>query len=181
MSRRTPTGDSSVIDLTEEDQQPLRTSRIPANSSASPSPSDVAILRTIHQPSSEVVPLISSPAPPSRLRKLPFASLRANDEVAVLKVTKVARRLKAHQEVHLIPSEPTTTLTHTPSPAPVPESVPAASKRCPICFDALQNPSVTLCGHVYCRECITTVARSTKQCPICRKKLTNKGFHPLFL
>lgn len=167
MSKRSPT--KPVIDLTED--EPTK-AILNIFSPSTTNSSDVAILRTV----SEAVPVISSPAPSSHRRKQPAQSI--NEEVSVVKITKVLKKLKVHKEVHLIPSE--SVLTHTPSlaPDPTPSSAP---KRCPICFDTLQNPSVTLCGHVYCTDCIATVARSTKQCPICRKKLTNKGFHPIFL
>ena len=177
---------SSVIDLTVEESVSSSISDVATHSLLDSS--EVAILRTltdnrhIGSPSTEVVPLISSPASASASRrhskpKPPVSRSNKNiltvgEEVSVLKTVKLPRRPK---EILVIPSESIS------NPLPPPDPPTAASKRCPICFDSLQNPSVTLCGHVYCTECIMTVARSSKQCPICRKKLNIKGFHPLFL
>ena len=184
-----PKSDASVIDLTVEDS--LSVTSAPTaftKNTSSPDPSDVAILRTLQDnghtdPLLPLVPINSSPVPAPRRRKQPAAAnLTAVEDVSVLKTVKLPRKVGAKpKEILVIPSEPAL----TPAPLINADSSPTptltASKRCPICFDNLQNPSVTLCGHVYCTECITMATRSTKQCPICRKKLTVKGFHPLFL
>ncbi|XP_026764182.2 uncharacterized protein LOC113522628 [Galleria mellonella] len=55
---------------------------------------------------------------------------------------------------------------------------------CPICMDSLANNSVasTLCGHVFCMECIkAAIKTSGKKCPTCRKVLKGVGYHQLFL
>lgn len=194
MPPNTPESLSSVIDLTaEEPTVPTEPSTTVSNSS------DVAILRTLTDNGhigelpatvaspTEVVPISSSPLPAFRARgdRKPVSrtNLTAAEEVSLLKTVKLPRRASASKpkEILVIPSEPPATATAKTGTIEQASSGNPASKRCPICFDSLQNPSVTLCGHVYCTECITTVARSTKQCPICRKKLTVKGFHPLFL
>ena len=189
----TPESFSSVIDLTaEEPTVPIVPSSTASNSS------DVAILRTLTDNGhtgelsaivtspTEVVPITSSPLPASRTRggrkPVSRANLTAAEEVSLLKTVKLPRRTAAPKpkEILVIPSEPSAAAAKTGTTEQASSANPAP-KRCPICFDSLQNPSVTLCGHVYCTECITTVAKSTKQCPICRKKLTVRGFHPLFL
>jgi SNF2 family DNA or RNA helicase len=41
---------------------------------------------------------------------------------------------------------------------------------CPICCDAPEDPTVTPCGHVYCRECAIKIVRQCKgECPVCRR------------
>lgn len=188
----TPESLSSVIDLTaEEPTVPTAPTSTASNSS------DVAILRTLTDNghtgelpatvTTEVVPITSSPIPASRTRggrkPVSRANLTAAEEVSLLKTVKLPRRAAAPKpkEILVIPSEPPAAATAKTGTTEQASSGNPAPKRCPICFDSLQNPSVTLCGHVYCTECITTVAKSTKQCPICRKKLTVRGFHPLFL
>lgn len=59
---------------------------------------------------------------------------------------------------------------------------------CPICLDehstlASINKQLvsTICGHLFCNECIKTAIRNSKCCPTCRKRLTVKQFHPIFL
>ncbi len=56
------------------------------------------------------------------------------------------------------------------------------AKKCPICIDALSQPSATICGHVFCTSCISEAVREHHLCPICRKKLPKKnGYHAIFL
>lgn len=40
---------------------------------------------------------------------------------------------------------------------------------CPICFDKLQSPVVTYCGHVFCYDCIDRWLQKSDKCPICTK------------
>lgn len=58
--------------------------------------------------------------------------------------------------------------------------------QCPICFDEVTAATVTLCGHIFCLECIQqSVASSTARgqtrgrrgvglCPLCRKNVAFK-------
>lgn len=41
---------------------------------------------------------------------------------------------------------------------------------CPICFESTlqREPTVTKCGHVFCRECIEMSLRSSRKCPLCK-------------
>lgn len=53
---------------------------------------------------------------------------------------------------------------------------------CSICFENIQlrQPTSTVCGHMFCRGCITQAIDITKRCPICKRKLTNKQIHSLY-
>ncbi|KAJ4818848.1 RING/U-box superfamily protein [Rhynchospora pubera] len=64
-------------------------------------------------------------------------------------------------------------------PPPPPPKEPTFS--CPVCLSQLSEPCSTTCGHVFCQSCIKTAIQAQKKCPTCRKKLTNKGFHRLYL
>lgn len=83
----------------------------------------------------------------------------------------------------------------TTSTAPAPATVPTPSvansslnesiagrPTCPICMESLfkNNPHSTICGHMFCRPCITQAVQISKKCPLCNKKLTAKGFHPVY-
>jgi predicted RNA-binding protein YlxR (DUF448 family) len=49
--------------------------------------------------------------------------------------------------------------------------------KCHICLDKLIEPTMTKCGHMYCKGCIQKRVRSNKsnaQCPVCRKKISGR-------
>lgn len=55
---------------------------------------------------------------------------------------------------------------------------------CPICFQSLTNvnPTVAICGHIYCTSCISTMFNLSKEkinCALCRKSLKNSDFNTL--
>ncbi|XP_035206032.1 E3 ubiquitin-protein ligase complex slx8-rfp subunit rfp2-like [Stegodyphus dumicola] len=59
---------------------------------------------------------------------------------------------------------------------------------CGVCYDGVDQITSSgrelvssICGHVFCNECLVTSIRGTRKCPNCRKKLTLKQYHPLFL
>ena len=45
------------------------------------------------------------------------------------------------------------------------------SQICAICFEE-NSLSLTKCGHIYCKECITKWLNTRQNCPICKKNLT---------
>ncbi|XP_076901190.1 E3 ubiquitin-protein ligase RMA1H1-like [Bidens hawaiensis] len=57
---------------------------------------------------------------------------------------------------------------------------------CNICLDTVQDPVVTLCGHLYCWPCIykwiqyqETTPENAK-CPICKTEISEKDIVPLY-
>lgn len=55
---------------------------------------------------------------------------------------------------------------------------------CPICMnDMLGGRSIlsTLCGHIFCKPCITTALRNNPICPVCRTDSQISSLHPIFL
>ncbi|CAH1173716.1 unnamed protein product [Phaedon cochleariae] len=55
---------------------------------------------------------------------------------------------------------------------------------CPICLEMLGGDVVaasTMCGHIFCHDCIKKVAQTSKTCPTCRKRVNLKQIHPLYL
>lgn len=62
---------------------------------------------------------------------------------------------------------------------------------CNICLDSVQDPVVTLCGHIYCWPCIykwlhfqTTSSESQdqkqQQCPVCKAEVSQDSLIPLY-
>ncbi|KAJ0181000.1 hypothetical protein K1T71_003085 [Dendrolimus kikuchii] len=55
---------------------------------------------------------------------------------------------------------------------------------CPICMESIKGKNIasTLCGHVFCMECIKrSIKYMGKRCPTCRKAFRGIGYHQIFL
>ncbi|NXA93344.1 RNF4 ligase, partial [Melanocharis versteri] len=60
--------------------------------------------------------------------------------------------------------------------------------RCPICMEfyseIMQSGRLivaTLCGHVFCSECLPVALETTGMCPTCRVELTPDLYHPIYI
>ncbi|CAF1715503.1 hypothetical protein Bca4012_040825 [Brassica carinata] len=79
---------------------------------------------------------------------------------------------------------------NTTKPDPVTDSVPSSddsSFDCNICLDSVQEPVVTLCGHLFCWPCIhkwlhvqSDEHQGHKQCPVCKSKVSHSTLVPLY-
>lgn len=47
-------------------------------------------------------------------------------------------------------------------------------ENCSICLDAIENPTLTTCGHIFCYDCLKMCLNNKKNCPICKANLTGK-------
>jgi len=52
---------------------------------------------------------------------------------------------------------------------------------CPLCLDDVTSLTTTLCGHVFCKECITAAIEHKPECPVCRAFTHIRSLHPIFL
>jgi len=52
-----------------------------------------------------------------------------------------------------------------------------ACQECPVCLDVLEDGVLTLCGHVFCHECLNEIPQ--KVCPSCRAKVRIADAIPL--
>jgi hypothetical protein len=43
---------------------------------------------------------------------------------------------------------------------------------CPICFDLLFDPVTSLCGHSFCRQCLSRAIDHNPCCPVCRSPIS---------
>ncbi|CAG9769429.1 unnamed protein product [Ceutorhynchus assimilis] len=72
-----------------------------------------------------------------------------------------------------------------PKPDPKPPAAEIEAPSCPVCLDQYdagpRQAMTTLCGHVFCKTCITNVVRVSKKCPTCRKGLTKNKYHPVYI
>ncbi|GMI79783.1 RING membrane-anchor 1 [Hibiscus trionum] len=75
--------------------------------------------------------------------------------------------------------------------SPVSDDNPTRGFDCNICLDSVQDPVVTLCGHLYCWPCIykwlhfDTISaenqdRNQHQCPVCKAEVSVATLIPLY-
>uniref|UniRef100_A0A1Q3F2H2 Putative e3 ubiquitin ligase n=1 Tax=Culex tarsalis TaxID=7177 RepID=A0A1Q3F2H2_CULTA len=59
---------------------------------------------------------------------------------------------------------------------------PARSVICPICYDSIfkKQASSTVCGHLFCFECIKQEIQLRHKCPLCKRKLGRSQIHPIY-
>ncbi|KAL1188362.1 E3 ubiquitin-protein ligase RMA1 [Cardamine amara subsp. amara] len=81
-------------------------------------------------------------------------------------------------------------------PEPISDSVPSDDTNdsnfdCNICLDSVQEPVVTLCGHLFCWPCIhkwldvhsfstSDEYQRHRQCPVCNSKMSHSTLVPLY-
>lgn len=44
---------------------------------------------------------------------------------------------------------------------------------CPICMSLPDQPVATTCGHIFCKECLTTALNQLHYCPLCKNFVTS--------
>ncbi|KAM0825281.1 hypothetical protein ACQ4PT_069656 [Festuca glaucescens] len=70
----------------------------------------------------------------------------------------------------------------SPPPPVTVKEVPKEPKFiCPVCLHEMVDASSTLCGHIFCQECIRASIEAQKKCPTCRRKLNMRNFHRVHL
>ncbi|KAF5745955.1 E3 ubiquitin-protein ligase RMA1H1 [Tripterygium wilfordii] len=74
----------------------------------------------------------------------------------------------------------------------VPDDGPSGGFDCNICLDSVQDPVVTLCGHLYCWPCIykwlnfqsvsseNQYQQQQQQCPVCKAEVSHTTLVPLY-
>jgi SNF2 family DNA or RNA helicase len=48
---------------------------------------------------------------------------------------------------------------------------------CSICLNEINNPSITPCGHIFCKDCIRMCLNFKKKCPMCKQSLKDKEIY----
>ena len=53
------------------------------------------------------------------------------------------------------------------------EKIDNKDDNCIVCLDEYTEPVITVCGHIYCKECIDRCNQHNTKCPTCKKELKN--------
>lgn len=107
-------------------------------------------------------------------------------------------RNPVHNEVIVVQDSPVTRQTSAKRAAKSPNEVAgqlsleakpddnanSVEINCPICLESVfkRDPVSTVCGHVFCKHCITESLKIVKKCPMCKRSLSAKNsYHDIFL
>ncbi|KAH8879624.1 hypothetical protein GQ53DRAFT_28282 [Thozetella sp. PMI_491] len=60
-------------------------------------------------------------------------------------------------------------------------STTAEQRMCIICQSPFSIGVLTVCGHQFCKECISLWFRMHRNCPVCKRKLTKESLHDITL
>jgi SNF2 family DNA or RNA helicase len=55
-----------------------------------------------------------------------------------------------------------------------PELFIKENESCSICFDNLDNPAITPCGHIFCYDCLKMCLTEKNKCPMCKSDIAGK-------
>eukprot|EP01117_Protostelium_nocturnum_P010843 TRINITY_DN3910_c0_g1_i2.p1 TRINITY_DN3910_c0_g1~~TRINITY_DN3910_c0_g1_i2.p1 ORF type:complete len:1477 (+),score=578.58 TRINITY_DN3910_c0_g1_i2:294-4433(+) len=95
--------------------------------------------------------------------------------LVISKVETVENPDKMVLKIPELPSDVNTIKKNDPNriPTSIKERLKVSQEvECPICLELRQNSSVSICGHVFCRDCIRQTILSHPNCPICRTALS---------
>ena len=59
---------------------------------------------------------------------------------------------------------------HSSSDQQAPQNATVAAEDCPICYESINEPARTTCGHDFCSECIARWFETSNRCPMCRNE-----------
>lgn len=59
------------------------------------------------------------------------------------------------------------------------ESTRKEPEVCTICTDAFEIGILTICGHVFCADCLLTWLRERRTCPLCKRHLRSNDVHQI--
>jgi len=129
---------------------------------------------------SAAAPSSTAPRLPPAVSVRPRSALSRTGPLAYVPAPTPAPVLR-RTEGRRIPPRGAASPPPAPSPPPPQTSRPSLAITCPLCLDSAETLTTTLCGHVFCRECITAALNVKPECPVCRSYVRIRNLHPVYL
>lgn len=80
---------------------------------------------------------------------------------------------------HKNPSSSSSSSIHLENHPEIMSYIPPQSRTCVLCMELLIDPTTTLCGHIFCWNCISEWCREKPECPLCRQANLEQNLLPL--
>lgn len=123
-----------------------------------------------------------------------FVNETRNRDIARQRITAVVDLCSPESEIEVrnsyaprtrassVPKLPKASTSASTSNVSPPKNVEDSGIKCPVCLERLAQNQVhsTVCGHLYCKNCIQSAVKTCKKCPICNKKLAAKDIHRIY-
>jgi len=119
--------------------------------------------------------------PPTTTSARPQSTLPRAESAAYIPQPTPAPALRRTEGRRIPPRGTTSPSASRPTSPPPQTSQPSLAITCPLCLDSADALTTTLCGHVFCRECITAALNVKSECPVCRSYVRMRNLHPVYL
>uniref|UniRef100_A0A0E0M322 RING-type domain-containing protein n=1 Tax=Oryza punctata TaxID=4537 RepID=A0A0E0M322_ORYPU len=163
-------GDKVVVNLDAISSPGVGSRRaVPTSTGARASPIDVEAL------DDEVQTVSASQVPPPRRNRRTRRQPVAVVDLEVDASREGNKRQRVEPVIHCLSPERGEGSSLKTSKEPPKAKEPVFN--CPVCWNKLEEPSTTICGHIFCTKCIKQAIQIQKKCPTCRKSLRANNFH----
>jgi hypothetical protein len=169
--------DVILIDTTQDRPPSPEVIEIPISSTiGSSSTSRVRKRQKTNRLSSDGIEIIEE-------RKLPTKTDTGVEFVFARAVRRPRALLHMQHFVPPLVTKPAPSKIKLPPAPPEPPLQPAMLK-CTVCLELASETTQlcsTVCGHIFCVDCLQNALKVDKKCPNCRKKLNKNQYHRIYL
>jgi SNF2 family DNA or RNA helicase len=91
--------------------------------------------------------------------------------------SKLSKLVNTNQAYHMLKKQYETHITESKYMFTILEKMKSDEKiedNCAICLDAIDKPTLTACGHLFCYNCLRMCLDTKKLCPLCKTDLEGK-------
>jgi SNF2 family DNA or RNA helicase len=99
---------------------------------------------------------------------------KQNYETYTLKLSKL---VNTNQAYHMLKKQYETIITESKYMLTILEKMTSEDNiedNCSICLDCIDQPTLTICGHLFCYNCLKLCLDKNKLCPLCKTNLEGK-------